>query len=250
MNTTNKQAYHLAIIQHDGLYEILQRDTGRDLTGAIDYYREPPPGPLKVMERYDGINETAFGPIREAVSRLNDGEEVDLERILDGSMLTRRKAEILVGADFSLWRLIPRGYQTEEGLRTLLSGVWMAMDDFSEGTQTPEEHVTFLKSEYQLWTGYYGSIPFDKTKMDPEDPDFKFLWDWNEKLDSLGAPLEAYCNKCQQDNQLGAADWTEFKEVREILDWLIEHDYREQVLRKYGLALTRMSCEKPDHSSP
>jgi uncharacterized protein YdcH (DUF465 family) len=146
-------------------------------------------------------------------------------------MEERRKLELLVKYDFSDWRYWVEGKRVKEywGLvGSGLAGIFYLLSAIDREDQIGAiKKFKGLEESYSVMISKYSEIDF--SELDLEDPDFKFLFDYSEKLIDLGKEI----NHLEQ-NILEGRDASINKSL-EIAKELRDMNYRDQVLDKYGL---------------
>jgi uncharacterized coiled-coil DUF342 family protein len=71
-----------AITTYNGMYSVQAQTSIEELTRQLEGLRNfNPPG--RVVKRFDGVNPKAFKILREAAKKLESGEEVNLEELLN-----------------------------------------------------------------------------------------------------------------------------------------------------------------------
>ena len=153
-------------------------------------------------------------------------------------MNQQRKLEILAAADFSGWRTHERatrlGQSIEDtnGFGIVLWGMSGAASRLAGGHQS-EESLQLLLRGYAVLAAYYATIPWHE--MDPHDPDFKFLFDYREKLNELGRKVELFATRTRENGMKASAEWPVYQDLDGMLGELMRTDYRAEVLERHGM---------------
>lgn len=159
-------------------------------------------------------------------------------------MDTKRKLEILAAADFSEWRKWGRAKQEGKdpsevhGFGNALVGMAGAASTFADGYQR-EKSLEILLYGYRCLSEDYATIPF--YEIDPQDPDFRFLFQYRERLNELGQKVEAFATRTQENGMKASREWPEYQELDKIIGELMKTNYRSQVLEKYGISFSEPS---------
>jgi len=150
----------------------------------------------------------------------------------------QRKLEVLADCDFSLWRKIERAKQagitppTKGGFGNMLFGMSGAVSCVAENLSY-DEMIGLTLDIYKMIEEDYSTVPFDE--MDSNDPDFKFLFDYKEKLDELGRKIKAFDHRIKENEMVASNDWPEYNELMEFIGDLMAKDYRSNVLKVHGI---------------
>ncbi|HRZ85483.1 MAG TPA: hypothetical protein P5277_01760 [Candidatus Paceibacterota bacterium] len=159
----------------------------------------------------------------------------------------QRKLEILVQCDFSEWRewkrIEQRGGDVSKahGFGNVFFGVCGALSNLADNlaeinnTYSSKDNLELVMFGYRLLSDKYSTIPF--SEMEPSDEDFKFLFDYKEKLDMFGEKIQAFTQRLKAENMNGSREWPEYIQMEEILKDLAQRDYRKTILQKHGIAL-------------
>ena len=150
----------------------------------------------------------------------------------------QKKLEILVAYDFSLWRKIQRAKKsratppTEKGFGNVLWGMSGAASSLAGGRQS-EEYLDLILCAYETLAADYATISFDE--LDPNDTDFRFLFDYKKRLDELGRKIEVFVSRTRANGMRASKDWPEYNELDDSIGKLMNLDYRTQVLDRNGI---------------
>ncbi|MCX6706770.1 MAG: hypothetical protein NT001_01365 [Candidatus Woesearchaeota archaeon] len=154
-----------------------------------------------------------------------------------------RKLEILANADFSEWRM----NWERPSMGMLFCGLRGAMSNLADQyEEQPKEMLQMIICAYNNMLIYYSEIPFDE--LDNNDEDFKFLFNFRDRLDDLGEKLEQFIDKSLEKN-LMSREWKEFQDAIHLVDKLYHAsgDYREVILARNGIKRSQPtiinSCE-------
>ena len=102
----------------------------------------------------------------------------------------------------------------------------------AEGHQS-EESLDLVLRAYETLAADYVTIPFGE--LDPSDTDFRFLFDYKERLDELGRKVEVFVSRTRANGMRASKDWPEYKELNDSIGKLMSSDYRTQVLDRNGI---------------
>lgn len=151
-----------------------------------------------------------------------------------------KKLQILADCDFSAWRKWKRagGKPTESvhGFGDALNGLFGAVYNIVDSIGKDND-VELIYSAYGLLILDYAKVPFDE--MDPQDEDFKFLFEYKEMLDELGKRLTIFIDRCHATGFKCSREWHEFKALDSLRnEMMIKKNYRRDVLSEYGINLS------------
>ena len=144
-------------------------------------------------------------------------------------MDTKRKLGILAAADFSTWRKWERAKQEGKdpsevhGFGNVLFGMSGAASNLADGLQ-PQKSLEILLYGYGCLSVDYATVPFDE--MDPQDPDFRFLFQYKARLDELGQKVQAFATRTRENRMRASKDWPEYQELDKILFPLVCDQWR------------------------
>ncbi len=168
-------------------------------------------------------------------------------------MRRRSKLEILAACDFSEWRGWERAKQAGKdpfevrGFGNVFTGgLYFAVTTLAGGVGR-EGTIESAKSSYQLLRDYYDSCPWDEINKHADDGDFKFLLDYRTGLENLEVRLDAFTHRCVAEDFAFSIGWQEFVELKEAMDYLLNMNYRRDVLRKFGIDLSEPDTYR-DHA--
>jgi hypothetical protein len=155
-------------------------------------------------------------------------------------MDSERKLQILEASDFSEWRKWLRDKQegkdlTEvevHGFGNILFGMGGAVSYLADGYES-KEILELLLHGYQCLTEDYATIPF--SEMDTQDSDFRFLFQYRERLNELGQKVQDFATRTLENGMKASRDWPEYQELYKMIGQLMRTDYRSQVLVKHGI---------------
>lgn len=156
-------------------------------------------------------------------------------------MKLEEKLKILTDCDFSKWRQVQRKNPVKikeidnsfhtQGFGNVLSGIRGALDLLSKNPLRIE-FLKYIKNSYQFLKECYKRIPF--AEIDEKDEDFKFLFDYKDKLNTLGILLNTYFIKFENEKKVSEKSKEYMQIINQIKD-MFSKDYREDILKKYGL---------------
>jgi hypothetical protein len=158
-------------------------------------------------------------------------------------MDSERKLQILEAADLSEWRKWLRAKQEGKdptkaevhGFANILFGMGDAVSYLADGYES-KEILELLLYGCQCLTEDYATIPFDE--MDPQDPDFGFLFEYRAKLGELKEKVQDFATRVRENGMKASRDWSEYQELDKMIGQLLpmRTSYRLQVLDKYGIS--------------
>ncbi len=154
-----------------------------------------------------------------------------------------RKLEILQQCDFSAWRKWPAAGlewgQTSQGFGGAISGLKYGLGALGENGN--ESRINYCLETHQSLMDCYARIPFDE--MDANDEDFKYLFDFQKKLDEIGTKLKSLADFCREHGFDKLEDRPDYKELYKDVVKLgvISGRYRDKILAKYGIDLPKKS---------
>src|SRR3989338_10147576 len=146
----------------------------------------------------------------------------------------QKKLEILAACDFSEWRgwerakLAGKDPSEVHGFGQILFGMGGA-SSYLVGGHVSEESLELLMFGYKCLSDYYATVPFEQ--MDPTDEDFRFLFDYKERLDEFGRKIETFAERVRANGMKASKDWLEYREVQDMIGELMKTNYRETVLK-------------------
>ena len=141
-----------------------------------------------------------------------------------------RKREIIEGADFSEAAVLSQG---KSGFGQLVAGLKQSMQGLLRCT-TDERARRFLgnvTSCYEDLIAHYASIPFDE--MDRADEDFKFLFEYRDKLIEAGKQIQFFLDKVEQNGLRASDEWNEYQSAISVTIelWGMMHRFRGEILQ-------------------
>ena len=113
-----------------------------------------------------------------------------------------------------------------------------AASNLADGLQ-PQKSLEILLYGYGCLSGDYATVPFDE--MDPQDPDFRFLFQYKARLDELGQKVQAFATRTRENGMRASKDWPEYQELNKMIGELMKTNYRSQVLDKHGITFSEPS---------
>jgi hypothetical protein len=143
------------------------------------------------------------------------------------------KMKLLIKYDFSAWR----SNFKKSGFGNIYTGIFHAIDYLKHQNILFEDTFKLINESYRELIDYYSLIDF--SELDKRDEDFRFFFDYSDKLIQLGQEL----NNLEQ-NIIFGRDFS-FNNVENIiLNDLAKRDYREKVLSNYDLEYSHLPERK------
>jgi len=105
------------------------------------------------------------------------------------------KLEILAACDFSGWREVRRG-QPESSVSMAVLEAFASVTNLVGRIET-EAAVERGRLAYNTALAYYDRIPWER--MDSSDNDFRWLFNYREKLQEYARRLENFFVRCERE---------------------------------------------------
>ena len=145
-------------------------------------------------------------------------------------MDAERKREIITGADFSEASVLSQG---KSGFGQLVAGLKQSMQALLRCTtdERARRCLGNVASCYEDLISYYDSIPFDE--MDRDDEDFRFLFEYREKLIEAGKQIQSFLDRVEQNGLRASAEWDEYQSAISVTMelWDMMRRFRGEILR-------------------